>query len=32
MAGWATTAEDIRKNADAIIAAAQLTASEDRLD
>jgi glutamate/tyrosine decarboxylase-like PLP-dependent enzyme len=30
--GWATTAEDIRQSADAIIAAAQPAAPRDRLD
>jgi hypothetical protein len=30
VSGWATTAEDIRRSADAMIAAAQLTASGDR--
>jgi glutamate/tyrosine decarboxylase-like PLP-dependent enzyme len=32
ISGWATTAEDIRQSADAIIAAAQHPASGDRLD
>ena len=32
ISGWATTAEDIRQSADAIIAAAQLPAPGDRLD
>jgi hypothetical protein len=32
ISGWATTAEDIKQSADAIIAAAQLPASGDRSD
>ena len=32
ISGWATTAEDIRQSAEAIIAAAQVPAPADRLD